>query len=100
MDMLGHIPWAVSLAFFLLLVAGYLLYRAALPVPIEGIPYNKYAVRRILGDVPEMVKHRKQTSELFSFMKEQLMKHDSPIVQVFLRPFGKYVSDISMIVRV
>ena len=28
----------------------YILYRAALPKPIHGIPYNKKAARSILGD--------------------------------------------------
>lgn len=33
----------------------YLAYRAALPRPIPGIPYNRDAASKLLGDVPEML---------------------------------------------
>ncbi|KAH7018784.1 cytochrome P450 monooxygenase [Ilyonectria destructans] len=48
-----------------------LLYRAALPKPIPGIPYNHASARSILGDVPKQYK-----------------RLNAPIVQVFVRPFS------------
>lgn len=82
----------VSLLTFLavtLLLAGYFLYRLALPKPIPGIPYNKAAAERILGDVPEFMKWFSKKSELYTFLTEQCIKLDSPIAQLFVRPFGK-----------
>ncbi|KAK0363784.1 hypothetical protein LTR91_018200 [Friedmanniomyces endolithicus] len=89
MELSGPIPWAVSLCLFGLVAAGYFLYRVALPKPIEGIPYNSHAVRRILGDVPDAMKYRADTHEVFGFLEEQLVKHNTPIFQFFMRPFGK-----------
>ena len=89
MELSGTIPWTISLCLFGLVAAGYFLYRVALPKPIEGIPYNSHAVRRILGDVPDAMKYRADTHEVFGFLEEQLVKHNTPIFQFFMRPFGK-----------
>ncbi|KAK4948290.1 hypothetical protein LTR10_012824 [Elasticomyces elasticus] len=89
MDILARVPWTVSAALLCLSALGFLLYRAALPKPIDGIPYNNYAARRILGDVPEMIAYNKRTAEMQSFLTEQLVKLDSPVIQLFLRPFGR-----------
>ncbi|KAK0260575.1 hypothetical protein LTR91_012646 [Friedmanniomyces endolithicus] len=89
MELSGTIPWTISLCLFGLVAAGYFLYRVALPKPIEGIPYNSHAVHRILGDVPDAMKYRKDTHEVFGFLEEQLVKHNTPIFQFFMRPFGK-----------
>ena len=43
----------------------YLLYRAALPKPLEGIPYNQDAAGRLLGDVPEMMRYVMKTKRIF-----------------------------------
>ena len=43
----------------------YLVYRAALPRPIPGIPYNKNAANKLLGDVPEMVAYVLRTKRVF-----------------------------------
>ena len=68
----------------------YLLYRAALPHPIPGIPYNKDAARSILGDVPEFLKYVKDNhGQAMEWWFQQVAKHDSPIVQLFLRPLGR-----------
>jgi hypothetical protein len=39
----------------------YILYRLALPTPFSGIPYNESSARKLLGDVPAMLSHIKQT---------------------------------------
>ncbi|KAF6837475.1 cytochrome p450 monooxygenase [Colletotrichum plurivorum] len=67
----------------------YLLYRALLPRPIPGIPYNAEAAASLLGDMPQMIGHVKQTGEMYDWLGAQNIKHKSPIVQVFGRPFSK-----------
>lgn len=47
------------------LVGLYLLYRTALPKPLEGIPYNQDAAGRLLGDVPEMMRYVMKTKRIF-----------------------------------
>ena len=71
------------------LTACYLLYRAALPCPISGIPYNKASVRSILGDIPAMLKHTQETSQVFDWLAAQCVKLNSPIIQVWARPLGR-----------
>lgn len=43
----------------------YVLYRAALPKPIPGIPYNKGAAGKLFGDVPEMMGYVMRTKRIF-----------------------------------
>lgn len=65
-----------------------LLYRAALPKPIPGIPYNHASARSILGDIPSMMKWKKDTRETFTWMTEQCKILNAPMVQVFVKPFS------------
>lgn len=67
----------------------YLLYRAALPRPIPGIPYHKASARSVLGDIPAMLKHTQTTSQVFDWMVAQCVGLNSPIVQIFARPLGR-----------
>jgi hypothetical protein len=67
----------------------YLLYRAALPRPIPGIPYHKASARSILGDIPAMVKHTQEAAQVFDWMAAQCVNLNSPIVQLFVRPLGR-----------
>ncbi|KAF4820912.1 Cytochrome P450 monooxygenase TRI13 [Colletotrichum siamense] len=66
-----------------------LLYRRALPRPYIGIPYNEESAQRILGDLPGLLSHFKKTKEIASFSFQQCRNLDSPIVQIFLRPFSR-----------
>ncbi|KIM95817.1 hypothetical protein OIDMADRAFT_45113 [Oidiodendron maius Zn] len=63
--------------------------RQALPRPIPGIPYNTDAVRTIFGDVRPMLKHAAKTKELFNWISSQNIKLQSPIIQLFARPFSR-----------
>ncbi|CZR65123.1 related to TRI13-cytochrome P450 [Phialocephala subalpina] len=65
-----------------------LLYRAALPKPIPGIPYNHASARSIFGDIPGMMKWKKDTRETFTWMTEQCRQLNAPMVQVFVKPFA------------
>lgn len=48
-----------------LAVALYCGYRAALPKPLPGIPYNQDASHKLLGDMPEMIRYVMRTKRVF-----------------------------------
>ncbi|KAH7237790.1 cytochrome P450 [Fusarium redolens] len=77
---------AGGISIFLLL---FCLYNLALPRPIPGIPYNKNATTRLLGDLPDFIEYQKHTKEQRRWFAAQNQKFNSPICQVFIRPFGK-----------
>lgn len=79
-----------TLAFLgaIVLTAGYFLYRWALPRPIIGIPHNERAAKSILGDAPEALAFSEH-SEIVTWMKETMIKLDSPMIQVFMKPLAK-----------
>ncbi|XEV02460.1 hypothetical protein FSHL1_007747 [Fusarium sambucinum] len=81
----GQAPTSFILTLVLSIVSTlYLIRRALLPKPIPGIPYNKNAINSIMGDIPEFraAKNRREWWAL------QAVKHQSPLVQVFMKPFG------------
>ncbi|EXJ60823.1 hypothetical protein A1O7_04976 [Cladophialophora yegresii CBS 114405] len=95
-DYLGHPvieakPATTSLVLLVVFccVFVYFSYRRLLPKPIPGIPYNESATRSILGDVPEMMSYISRTQEVWPWLADQTTKHQSPIVQVWGRPFSK-----------
>ncbi|KAI1036032.1 hypothetical protein LB504_011390 [Fusarium proliferatum] len=69
---------------FSILSALYLLRRWLLPKPIPGIPYNENAVKSFMGDIPEF----RDAPNRREWWAQQPARHLSPIVQVFMRPFG------------
>lgn len=71
------------------LAVGYFLYRAALPKPIPGIPYNEAAAKRILGDAPELLEAISNTGTMLDWLISQLVDRNVPVMQLFLRPLGK-----------
>ena len=73
-----------------ILVAGVnLLYLWALPKPIPGIPYHKGSTKQLLGDAGAMMKHVAGTKEMHSWVVAQNVELQSPIIQLFARPFAK-----------
>ncbi|OAP64682.1 hypothetical protein AYL99_00654 [Fonsecaea erecta] len=64
-------------------------YRRLLPKPIPGIPYNESATRSLFGDIPEMMSYMAKTEEVWPWVADQITKHQSPVVQVFARPFAR-----------
>lgn len=84
-------PWvyinAHPLLFGGLLVAFmiYAVYRAALPKPLLGIPYNSESAQRFFGDVPIFKKAKYRRQWLWSQPRE----HGGPVSQVFLFPFRR-----------
>lgn len=73
-----------------LILAACLLYRAALPKPIPGIPYHDASSKKLLGNVPALLAHIKKTEGNFvTYLTDLMESLDSPIIQVFMRPFSK-----------
>ena len=80
--------------FFILLV-----HRALLPRPIPGIPYNKKASKRVLGDLLDLINAPNDRE----WMVNQGIALNSPIYQIFLGPTSKptvLISDWSEIVDI
>jgi hypothetical protein len=69
--------------------AVYLLYRWLLPKPLVGIPYNKESSMKLLGDVPDMVAHVNRTGTIWPWVAAQSIKLNSPIIQLWTRPFSR-----------
>ncbi|GAM85546.1 hypothetical protein ANO11243_035530 [Dothideomycetidae sp. 11243] len=67
----------------------YLLRRAALPQPIPGIPYHKKSAKSIFGDVPSLLRHQARRPEVFDWMTAQARELNSPVYQLFVKPFGR-----------
>ncbi|PVH99930.1 cytochrome P450 [Periconia macrospinosa] len=87
MDMLLS-PWIVTLAGGGFVIAMYILYRAALPHPLAGMPYNKDAAAKLFGDVPEMMRYVMHQRQIFCWLTSLTKRHQSPIVQVFIKPMS------------
>jgi hypothetical protein len=79
--------WPNALAIVFVLIGSlYLLYWAALPKPIPGIPYNQVSAKRLAGDIPEFIKEK---DGLRFWMRDQFIVHNSPVVQIFVAPFKR-----------
>ncbi|KAL8660235.1 MAG: hypothetical protein Q9226_000037 [Calogaya cf. arnoldii] len=72
-----------------LVTLSFLLYRAASPKPIPGIPCAPSSINRLFGDVPDALKYHAKTSETVAFLASRCEELKSPIVQVFVRPFSR-----------
>ena len=66
----------------------YLLYHAALPRPLPGIPYRKSSADRPLGDLPDAFRFQKKTNELLAYFDVFARELGSPVTQ-FLPPLGR-----------
>lgn len=64
---MGFTPFSVegTAVFTLFIVVLYVAYRAVLPKPLPGIPYNRDAAKSILGDIPEMMRYVLRTKRIF-----------------------------------
>ncbi len=77
-----------------LLLGGYfalkLVHYLLRPRPIPGIPYIEASARKIFGDIPAMIEHIKATDGTFvTYLRSVMERLNSPVVQVFMFPFGK-----------
>lgn len=75
----------VPLAIFL-----YIFRQWALPKPIPGIPYRSESISSVLGDFPAIGKYLASAQvTFFDFVQKQSKELNSPVVQIFPKPFGK-----------
>lgn len=79
----------VALAAILAVSLGFLFWRAALPKPLPGIPYNHNSAKRILGDLPDALKLKDAAGGFLAFMGSRCEELRSPIVQVFMKPMSR-----------
>lgn len=84
----SYLP-VVAITAILSVAFAYLLVQRLYPQPIPGIPYNKAAAKRILGDIPDIGEHTKQNQSFRTWFLGQAYRHNSAITQVFLGPFSK-----------
>ncbi|PSK38493.1 hypothetical protein B9Z65_6046 [Elsinoe australis] len=83
-------PHLVVLVSSLLLL--YIIYQRLLPKPILGIPYRPDAVKKIFGDLPALLEATSKSDKTYmQWIQEQMRELESPIMQVFIRPFSKPV---------
>ncbi|KAF2966227.1 hypothetical protein GQX73_g7360 [Xylaria multiplex] len=75
-----------NLLVVLLAVVLYMARRAMLPKPLAGIPYNRDAANKMLGDIPEMVGYIMRTKRIFCWLTSLTARHQSAITQVFVKP--------------
>jgi hypothetical protein len=80
------LPWWV-LAPITIIVVAYLVYQAAMPTPLPGIPYKTTSASRLLGDLPDMLNYTAITRKTVSFFASHCVELNSPITQIFIRPF-------------
>ena len=71
-----------------LFISAYLIYQWLLPKPIPGIPYNEEAAKSIFGDITSLRNHLKGSKVTTDWMLSHNKRHDSPVVQVFVKLFG------------
>lgn len=64
------------------------LLRRAYPRPLPGVPYKESSARRLLGDLPDIVSHRRRTQETTEALFRICDELRSPIAQLFVKPFG------------
>ncbi|RSL88682.1 hypothetical protein CEP51_001614 [Fusarium floridanum] len=85
-DLLYRAPPGLGLAVGAVFIGIFLaLLRLARPKPIPGIPYNVEAAKSLFGDIPEF----RTAPDRREWWASQVIKHQSPMIQVFLRPFSR-----------
>ncbi|KAJ4328951.1 hypothetical protein N0V84_000521 [Fusarium piperis] len=84
-DLLYQAPPGLGLAVGAVFIGLFLvLLHLARPRPLPGIPHNVEAANSLFGDIPEF----RATPDRREWWVSQAIKHQSPLVQVFLRPFS------------
>lgn len=65
----------------------YLAYRWALPKPIPGIPNDETASKSLLGNVPELLRFKKNNDgNIVPWFFKKLTEKNAPMVQVWIKP--------------
>ncbi|KAJ5374388.1 cytochrome P450 [Penicillium concentricum] len=79
----------ISLSILVSLLLTYAIRQWLLPRPIPGIPYNLKSSRKLLGDAPDMLREVSITRDSNAWLAQQVNKLQSPLCQVFMRPFSR-----------
>lgn len=85
MSIYGTLLWTGVLAVL------YIGYRAALPKPLPGIPYDHDAAGKLFGDVPEMMSYVRRTKRIFVRILVVLAStliHQVSNIAIVLTPFS------------
>ncbi|EMD97751.1 hypothetical protein COCC4DRAFT_174025 [Bipolaris maydis ATCC 48331] len=83
---INFLPWWL-LAPVAIIVVTYLVYQAAMPTTLPGIPYKTISASRLLGDLPDMLSYMTRTKQTVSFFASHCVELNSPVTQIFIRPF-------------
>ncbi|CAE7205999.1 hypothetical protein PTNB73_07268 [Pyrenophora teres f. teres] len=94
-----HIP-SVAVLTSIFLTILYFVVQKAYPRPLPGIPYNKDAAKKLMGDLDELGERQKNGGSMRPWFLEQAGRHNSAITQIFLGPFSKPAVLISDYVEV
>lgn len=84
----GALPLTVPVVLAIVAAALFAFYRSIQKKPLPGIPYNKEAAGTIFGDIPALLAYKKQHGSGRRWMLTQLKKHNSVLVQLFLKPMS------------
>ena len=82
---------------FGLLTLLFKVYRLAYPRPYPNIPYHFASSKRLWGDVPGLLHSVKTSQDPAGFLFQQCRNLNSPVVQLFLKPFAKpaiFIDDV------
>lgn len=84
-DVSSSLPLQLLVGSSVLVAVIYTFRDAFYPRPLDFIPYNAEAKERILGDLPDI----KAVGSVTNWLATQPTKHQSPLFQAFVAPFGK-----------
>ena len=81
------LPMAAVFGVAFTATALYLLYLWLLPKPLPGIAHNPAATKSLRGDEPALTRYLASNGEFSSWLGEQCLALQSPVVQIFIQPF-------------
>ena len=65
------------------------LSRSAYPRALPGVPYKPESAKRLLGDLPDILTYRRMTKETSETLFRICNEIQSPIAQLFFKPFSR-----------
>ena len=85
---LAALPLTLPLVLVVVAAALFAFVRSLQKRPLPGIPYNKEAAGTIFGDITALLAYKKKYGSGRYWMLEQLRKHNSVLVQIFIDAFS------------
>lgn len=87
--LVAEASWRASAPLLVAAVILYSVYRCLLPRPLAGIPYSNASANRLMGDIPEFMGAIREGRSPRVYMGLLARRFQSPIYQVFMKPFGR-----------